>query len=93
MQELSIKEKEYFQSLSFISVKEPRDRMLVLTLKTIVDEGEAKAIALSMKKNSLLIIDDLKGRKVARRLGLEIIGTLDLLKAMKLKGIIRKNHS
>ena len=93
MQELSIKEKEYFQSLSFISVKEPRDRMLVLTLKTVVDEGEAKAIALSMKKNSLLIIDDLKGRKVARRLGLEIIGTLDLLKAMKLKGIIRKNHS
>jgi len=59
MQELSIKEKEYFQSLSFISAKEPRDRMLILTLKTIVDEGEA--IALSMKKNSLLIIDDLKG--------------------------------
>jgi len=61
MQELSIKEKEYFQSLRFISVKEPRDRMLVRTLKTIVDEGEAKAIALSMKKNILLIIDDLKG--------------------------------
>ena len=39
MQELSIKEKEYFQSLRFISVKEPRDRMLVLALKTIVDEG------------------------------------------------------
>ena len=90
MQELSVKEKEYFQGLSFISVEEPRDRRLVLVLKALVDEGEAEAIALALEKNSSLIIDDLKGRKVARRLGLEIIGTLGLLKVMKLKGIIRK---
>ncbi len=90
MQELSIKEKEYFQGLSFLSVEKPRDRRLVLMLKTIVDEGEAEAITLALEKNSLLIIDDLKGRKVARRLGLKIIGTLGVLKAMKLKGIIRE---
>ncbi len=90
MRELSVKEKEYFQSLSFLSVDEPRDRRLVLVLKTIVDEGEAEAITLALEKNSLLIIDDLKGRKAARRLGLEIIGTLGVLKAMKLKGIVRE---
>ena len=90
MRELSVKEKEYFQGLSFLSVEEPRDRRLVLVLKTIVDEGEAEAITLALEKNSLLIIDDLKGRKAARRLGLEIIGTLGVLKAMKLKGIIRE---
>jgi len=88
MRELSVKEKEYFQSLSFLSVEEPRDSRLVLVLKTIVDEGEAEAITLALEKNSLLIIDDLKGRKVARRLGLEIIGTLGVLKAMKLKDVI-----
>ena len=88
MQELSVKEKEYFRSLSFLSVEEPHDRRLVLVLKTLVDEGESEAITLALEKNSLLIIDDLKGRKVARRLSLEIIGTLGILKAMKLKGII-----
>lgn len=90
MRELSVKEKEYFQSLSFLSVEEPHDRRLVLVLKIIVDEGEAEAITLALEKNGLLIIDDLKGRKVARRLGLEIIGVLGVLKAMKLKGIIRE---
>ena len=30
MRELSVKEKEYFQSLGFLSVEEPRDRRLVL---------------------------------------------------------------
>ncbi len=90
IRELSVKEKEYFQSLSFLSVEEPRDRRLVLVLKTIVDEGEAEAITLALEKSNLLIIDDLKGRKVARRLGLEIIGTLGVLKAMKLKDIIRE---
>ncbi len=90
MRELSIKEKKYFQSLSFLSVEEPRDVRLVLVLKTIVDEGEAEAITLALEKSSLLIIDDLKGRKLAGRLGLEIIGTLGVLKAMKLKGTIRE---
>jgi len=55
-----------------------------------LNEGEAEAITVALEKNSLLIIDDLRGRNVARRLGLEIIGTLGLLKVMKLKGIIRK---
>lgn len=54
-------------------------------LKTIVDEGEAEAITLALEKNSLLIIDDLRDRRVARKLGLEIISTLGVLKAMKLK--------
>jgi len=90
MRELSVKEKEYFQSLDFLSVEEPRDKRIVAVLKTIVDEGEAEAIALALEKGSLLIIDDLKGRKLARRLGLRIIGTLGLLKTMKLKGLIRE---
>ncbi len=60
MRELSVKEKEYFQNLDFLSVEEPHDRRLVLVLKTIVDEGEAEAITVALAKNSLLIIDDLR---------------------------------
>ncbi|MEB3780661.1 MAG: DUF3368 domain-containing protein, partial [Desulfurococcales archaeon] len=80
----------YFQSLGFLSVEEPRDERLVTVLKTVVDEGEAEAIALALEKGSLLVIDDLKGRKLARRLGLRLIGTLGLLKTLKLKGLIRE---
>ena len=52
MRELSVKEKEYFQSLSFLSVEEPHDRRLVLVLKTIVDEGEAEAITVALEKTA-----------------------------------------
>ena len=90
MRELSVKEKKYFQSLGFLSVEEPRDRRLVAVLETVVDEGEAEAIALALEKGSLLVIDDLKGRKLARRLGLRIIGTLGLLKTLKLKDLIKE---
>jgi len=88
MKELSIKEKEYFGGLSLLYIEEPHDKRLVTVLKAIVDEGEAEAIALALEKGSLLIIDDLKGRRIAKRLGIRIIGTLGLLKLMKLKGII-----
>jgi len=90
MRELSVKEEDYFQGLSFLMVEEPHDRRLVTVLKTIVDEGEAEAITLALEKGSLLIVDDLKGRKLARRLGLGIIGTLGILKTMKLRGVIRE---
>lgn len=90
MRELSVKEKDFFQSFSLIFVEKPHDKRIVAVLKTIVDEGEAEAIALALEKGNLLIIDDLKGRKLARRLGLKIIGTLGLLKIMKLKGAIRE---
>jgi len=90
MRELGVKEKKYFQSLVFLSVEEPRDERLVAVLETVVDGSEAEAIALALEKGSLLVIDDLKGRKLARRLGLRIIGTLGLLKTLKLKGLIRE---
>ncbi|WCT11987.1 DUF3368 domain-containing protein [Mucilaginibacter jinjuensis] len=50
-----------------------------------VDAGEASAIALALESEpSLLIIDDNKGRKAARRLNLNITGSLGIfLKAKK----------
>jgi predicted nucleic acid-binding protein len=48
-------------------------------LKTL-DIGESSAIALASETaNSLLIIDELKGRRFASSLGIDIIGTLGLL--------------
>lgn len=48
-------------------------------LESILHKGEASAIALAMEtENSVLIIDEKKGRKVAKELRIEIIGTLRL---------------
>jgi len=51
-----------------------------------LDLGEASAIALALEMDDvLLILDDIKGRKEAERLGFKITGTLGILfKAKKL---------
>jgi predicted nucleic acid-binding protein len=55
-------------------------------LELYLDKGESSAIALAMEiENALLIIDDLKARKEAKRLGFPVTGTLGVLYAAKLK--------
>lgn len=56
-----------------------------------MDKGEASAIALALKfDNVLLILDDLKGRKEAEKLGLKITGTLGILIKTKQSGLIQE---
>lgn len=44
-----------------------------------LDKGEASAIALALKNaTSRIILDERKGRKVAKRLGIKVIGTLGI---------------
>ena len=51
--------------------------------------GEASALALALEfENSTLIIDDLKGRKVAERLGLRYSGSFGLILKAKQIGVI-----
>lgn len=80
---------EYNKSLpSWIKVKRPKSN-LHFGLKNVLDSGEATAISLAMDfENSLLIIDEQKGRKIAYELGLEVTGSLGILLLAKQKGII-----
>lgn len=58
-------------------------------LLNILDAGEASAIALATQlDDSLLIIDETKGRKIAKRMGIDITGTLGMLLVAKKKGHI-----
>lgn len=58
-------------------------------LKMEIDLGEASAISLSLEtSNSILVIDDLKGRKVAEFLKLRYTGTLGLILKAKETGLI-----
>ncbi|HKK45769.1 MAG TPA: DUF3368 domain-containing protein [Balneolaceae bacterium] len=59
-------------------------------LSSVLDPGEATSIALAAEyDNSLLIIDEVKGRKVAREMGVQITGTLGVLITAKEKGYIK----
>lgn len=54
-----------------------------------IDSGEREAICLAMElKADLLLVDDLKARRTARRLGLSITGTIGVLKMGVQRGIV-----
>lgn len=73
----------------WIEVKSPSDPVRLLLLETIVDKGEASAIALALEHPAAtLIIDDYKGRKTAESLGLKVTGTLGVIIKAKKAGII-----
>ena len=58
-------------------------------LEMEVDKGEASSISLCLEyKNPLLIIDDLKGRKLASKLKLNYVGTFGILLKAKELGLI-----
>lgn len=59
-------------------------------LLSVLDPGEATSIALAAEHNkSLLIIDEVKGRKIAKEMGVRITGTLGVLVAAKSEGHIK----
>ena len=73
----------------WIEIKETKDKNYQTIIEASVDKGEASAIALAIEiEDSLLVIDDLKGRKFAHQLGLRITGTIGIIIDAKLSGII-----
>lgn len=72
-----------------MEIKQPSDKNYVSIIEATVDKGEASAIALAIEMDEcLLIIDDLKGRKFANKIGLTIIGTIGVIVDAKLRGVI-----
>jgi len=60
-------------------------------LKRQIDLGESEAIALALKLNaSTLLIDELKGRRIAQEKGLAIVGTVGTLLLAKEDGLINE---
>ncbi len=73
----------------WIKIKQVQDRKTLEVISAFVDLGEASSIALTMEtENSTIIIDDLKGRKVAGKLGLRITGTIGVLLKAKESNLI-----
>ena len=73
---------------SFITVEQASENETLKSLKLLLDLGESEAIALALELNSKLIIDEKKGRKIAMRQGLEIIGLLGIIYLNIKKGFL-----
>ncbi len=73
----------------WIKIKKVQNKIQQNALSLILDEGEASSMALCLETaNSLLIIDEKKGRRIAQELGLKIIGTLGVILQAKEIGLI-----
>jgi len=73
----------------WITVEEVTDKKKIRLLELELDLGEASAIALAIEEeNSLLIIDERKGREIAKRMGLKITGILGVILKAKKEGVL-----
>ncbi|ODS32765.1 MAG: hypothetical protein SCARUB_02085 [Candidatus Scalindua rubra] len=73
----------------YIKVKKVIDTKMVSLLVESFGRGEAELFVLGKEmKADILIIDEKKARKTARRAGFKVIGVLGLLVMAKRKGVI-----
>ena len=76
---------------AWIKIQSVSDKKYQNFLETQVDSGEASAIALATEYDDvLLLLDDLKARKLAARLKFKITGTLGIIHEAKQMSIIDK---
>ena len=64
------------------------DRSQLAALSSALHAGEREAIALAQERDAQLLMDEIRGRRAAAQLGIEIIGTLRILADAKRLGHI-----
>lgn len=78
----------------WVRIENVKNKKYQQLLDLYLDLGEASAIALALEMvDVLLILDDLKGRKEAEKLGFRITGTLGVLFKAKKIGLITELKS
>ena len=76
-------------SAGWLRVATLADETPVANLLRVVDAGEAEAMALCLRRQArILLIDDAKGRDVARRAGIPLVGVAGVLLAAKSRGLL-----
>lgn len=72
-----------------IVVQFPAEPELIAELTRILDPGEAEAIAIAEEQSPrFLLIDDAKGRRIARQRGIPVVGVAGVLIAAKSEGAL-----
>lgn len=73
----------------WIQIKNPGKTNLARGELTTLDPGEAEALALALDLQAeIVLLDEVRGRSVARSLGLRAVGTLGVLIEAKRQGFI-----
>lgn len=73
----------------WVLITEVKDKQRQKDLEERLDKGEASSIALALEiDNTTLIIDEIKGRKIAQSLKIDIIGTIGIIILAYKKGLI-----
>jgi uncharacterized protein len=77
------------QGASWIEVLPHHDELAMRTLATELGQGEAAAIVLAQElQATLLLMDEIRGRRIAASLGLSVRGTLGILARARREGRI-----
>ena len=77
------------RSLDWIETRRVTDESRCLSLETELGRGEAEAIILAIElKADLLLMDERRGRIVASRLGLKLVGLMGVVLEAKHRGLI-----
>lgn len=85
--------KQPLVSAPFIHIRKVDESELLTTLLSLLDRGESEAIALAVEMEMPLIIDEKKGRKIARNLHVDIIGLLGILYLNIQKGFLTQTEA
>ncbi len=85
--------KKILTKTDFIKLVNQQDTIVYNQLQQILDKGEASAIAFAKEQNLPLMIDEKKGRKIAKQMDIEIIGFLGVLLLNFQKQHISKNDA
>jgi predicted nucleic acid-binding protein len=74
----------YYRAITDVKDKEKQQE-----LEKRLDRGESSSIALAIEiDNSTLIIDEIKGRKIAQSFNIDIIGTIGIILLADKNGLI-----
>jgi predicted nucleic acid-binding protein len=87
-----VSDRDIILDSSLFIVKEIEDEALYKLLSRSLDAGETEAIVLAKEMKLSLIIDEKKGRKLAKNLGINIIGFLGLLLLSRKKKSLSKKE-
>jgi len=78
---------------NFFRLKKVKNQKKLDELKQLLDIGESEAIVLALEENMPLIIDEKKGRKIAKNLGVSIVGLLGIVLLNHKQGFISKKEA
>ena len=84
-----IAEEYGLETPDWIIIEPVKDELTFKLLNLELDKGESSGIALALEnESSLLIIDEKKGRAIAKKLGIEIAGILGVMIKAKETGVV-----